>query len=409
MHFVARRSLLFGNVTSALLLLSVGIPSTATAEETRVSSSNIPDYEFDHINNQFAWGDRAGNIWIANIDPVTGAFVPQDGKGSLADTGAVYALNCGNGPEWTYSANGNFITYTKYVDPNGPKKTSNYGVGVAKRINGVWQGGLMPGGAGYQEPLGTQNPDDPNPKLFYKVTTGGWQMLASPVNRNLTQGAPIPGSEFSKGSERWVPGKNQVIFTEEFIDAAGVQERQVFLYDGDSDTTHQLTFDPGRKDAAFMWQAAELNNAYVFFAAVNSATIQFYRPTADGADPALAQWEPLAAAPIPQGAPKFVNSPEPFTYQGHSYVFYLRSASSDATDTTAATETWLTSMNGQINRQISDPSITGRLRADPEYFITEQGPYIYYNRFMVAAPGVPVKSEGIWRSSTGLGPQANLP
>lgn len=351
MRLSETRSQPFSILISTLLPLAALQPWAARAEETQVTPSNIPDYEFDHINNQMAWGDRAGNIWIATVDPVTGDFIPQDGKGILADTGAVYVLNCGNGPEWTYSANGNFITYTKYVDPAGPRNESNYGVGIAKPVNGIWQGGLFPGGAGYQEPLGTLNPGDPNPKLFYKVTTGGWQMLASPVNRNLSLGTPIPGSEFSKGSERWVPGKNQIIFTEEFLDASGVNERQVFLYDGDSDTTHQLTFDAGRKDAAFMWQAPEFNNAYVFFTAVNSETIQFYRPSSGGGgDPATAQWEVLATAPIPEGAPVYVNSPEPFTYQGQSYVFYLRSASSDPTDTSAPTQTWLTSMNGDINR-----------------------------------------------------------
>jgi hypothetical protein len=410
MRVTAEKVALIARACCALLLLATTTPLPVAAEETQVSASNISDYEFDHINNQFAWGDRDGNIWIANVDPVTGDFVPRNGKGVLADTGAVYVLYCGNGPEWTYSAAGNFVTYTKYVDPNGPKDASNYGVGAARPTQGVWQGALMPGGAGYQEPAGTQNPNDPDPRLFYKVNTGSWQMLASPADANLAAGTPIPGSNLSKGSERWVPGQNEVIFTEEFLSRSGVKQRQVFLYDGKSNTTQQLTSDSGTKDAAFMWQAPEFNNAYVFFAAVNSQTIRFYRQISVGADPAQSQWQAIATMPIPAGAPKYLNSPEPFTYQGHSYVFYLRSTSTDPTDPTVPTQTWLTSLNGDINRQISDPAVSGRVRIDPEYFITEQGPYIYYNRRLtVAEPGDTVKSEGIWRSSTGLGPQATPP
>jgi hypothetical protein len=41
---------------------------------------------------------------------------------------------------------------------------------------------------------------------------------------------------------------------------------------------------------------------------------------------------------------------------------------------------------------------------DPEYYITAQGPFIYYNRFQAQGPASPGNSEGVWRVDTGLGP-----
>jgi hypothetical protein len=46
-----------------------------------------------------------------------------------------------------------------------------------------------------------------------------------------------------------------------------------------------------------------------------------------------------------------------------------------------------------------------RARRDPEYYITANGPYLYYNRYIVLSPGV-AQPEGVFRVDTGLGPLA---
>ena len=46
-----------------------------------------------------------------------------------------------------------------------------------------------------------------------------------------------------------------------------------------------------------------------------------------------------------------------------------------------------------------------RLRLDPEFFITAQGPFIYYNRLVPATADFPDGiNDGVWRVDTGLGP-----
>ena len=46
---------------------------------------DLLDPEFSQPRNKVAWVDRGGGLWIADVDPATGLFVPADGKGSLVD------------------------------------------------------------------------------------------------------------------------------------------------------------------------------------------------------------------------------------------------------------------------------------------------------------------------------------
>jgi hypothetical protein len=48
------------------------------------------------------------------------------------------------------------------------------------------------------------------------------------------------------------------------------------------------------------------------------------------------------------------------------------------------------------------------VRLDPEYFITAQGPMIYYNRLVPATDTYPDGiNDGVWRIDTRLGPPRN--
>jgi hypothetical protein len=43
---------------------------------------------------------------------------------------------------------------------------------------------------------------------------------------------------------------------------------------------------------------------------------------------------------------------------------------------------------------------------DPEYFITAQGPFVYYTRYTVINDSTPLFADGVWCVDTGLGPPA---
>ncbi len=384
----------------AFAAIAASIASVATADETQISPDPIADYEFDHENNLLTWSDKSNNLWVANIDPVTGAFQPVNGQGILADTGAAFTTDFGNGPEWVYTSAGNQIVYTKYM-PGQPHDGAHAGIARAQLKNGIWSGDFLPNGMGLIEPMGSLDSGDPDPRIAYRVGTGGWQMYTRQLNASTQQ--MVPNSAISKGSERWVPGNRSLIFTQSFVDGKGAQQRQVFLYNFDSQVTEQLTFDQGNKGASFMWQAPEFGGAYVFFTVVNSTTLRMYRQIYNAADHQY-EWTVIGKVSNLPGASQYISSPEPFIYKGKSYIFYVRSSSAATSNVTVPTQIWLASLSGAVDKEITDPAITDRVRIDPEYFITTQGPYIYYNRYTLATPEMPAASEGIYRSSTGITP-----
>ena len=53
---------------------------------------------------------------------------------------------------------------------------------------------------------------------------------------------------------------------------------------------------------------------------------------------------------------------------------------------------------------LTNDAQTPRLRLDPEYFITAQGPFIYYNRLVPETASHPPINDGVWRVDTNLGP-----
>ena len=44
---------------------------------------------------------------------------------------------------------------------------------------------------------------------------------------------------------------------------------------------------------------------------------------------------------------------------------------------------------------------------DPEVFITAQGPYVYYNRYIPKTENTRVRPEGIWRVDARIGSGQN--
>ena len=104
-----------------LLLLTIGQgladeeTVVSVLSEIQVSTYEIPDPEYDQDSGQFTFSDKAGNLWIGNVDPITGDFDPLDGHAILVDTGAAFVTDFGNGPEWMKSIEGLEIVYTKYL------------------------------------------------------------------------------------------------------------------------------------------------------------------------------------------------------------------------------------------------------------------------------------------------------
>ncbi len=389
------------------VVLSVAIVATALGtnavfgDEVQVTASPIVDYEFDQQDALLTYVDLSHRLWTAGVDRNTGAFVPPTGHGTLVDVDAATSPDFGNGPEWVEGSTGGYqIIYTKYLTGQ-PQSAATANIAKVVYQSGAWYPSFLPNTLGFVEPIGNINPTQANPPVVFRNgSSGDWQLYTQGINDSTP--LAVPNTSQSKGSERFVPGLNELVYTTP-VGVGRSSWRQVFSYDLNTGATTQLTSDSGNKGDVFLWQAPEYGGAYVAMVSVNAQSLRFYTPQYNAKTQTNA-WTVVATIPIPSGAPAYIWSPEPFVYKGKSYVFMVRSPNGNPSLFSYPTQVWLASLDNTYNVQISDPTITDRVRQDPEVFITSQGPFIYYNRYTRNSPGAPSRAEGVWRSNSGLGP-----
>lgn len=383
--------------------------------EHQVSAAKIVDFEFDwgrdgawcptcnhgDGNARFVWSDRDYSLWMGYVDYQTGAFYPPDGKAVRLDKRAAFSTDWGNGPEWMFSTGPSQVVYTRYADGATPGALSA-GVAVAtQRTDLSWNGHHIKNAMQRQSPAATLDLDDPSPRMNYQDARKAklyWRQASDPRSEQLL---PI-SDQTGGGSRRWVPGTRKIIFSGKATDGS----LQVFLYDTDTGEQEQLTNDPSRKFGAFMWRAPEFGNEYVFFTTNDRTNLTIHRklPGTEG----VLRWTEVKRVAMPDPIP-YIWSPEPFVHNGKSWVFFTLSSSQWANDLTVPTQLAMTGIvpDEPSFRMLTNDTTKYRIRQDPEHFITAQGPFIYYNRYIPQTDGNPLISEGVWRVDTKLGPPAS--
>jgi hypothetical protein len=334
----------------------------------------LPDPEFNQVNFLITWQDKNEKLWVANVDRVSGDFIPRSGQGQLLDTGLVPQPTIKNGPEWAYGKEGSQIAYTKLV--NNRQTLSR-----ARWTGTRWETSTLDNGSDRYNPFGSQNSTDATPRIVYKKIQGNkkfltWREIDNPASEALVPRAP------ASPTGRWVEGERSLILR---IKVGGVF--QCAKYDVDTGTMTQLTFDAGDKSDSFMWKAPEFNNELVFFCeSDNRTSIPVYRQIGR-------RWRKIHTIKPPSTRP-YIYSPEPFVYNGKSYVSLV---SLDNLDKTGPADVWIAGIDPTVSfyRQVS--ASTTMDRRDPEFFITARGGFIYYTD---VAPNGSI----IHRCDTGLGP-----
>jgi hypothetical protein len=365
--------------------------------ETLVSPQpDLFDMEFSQARAQFCWSDEGGALWIGNVDPVTGDFSPSDGKGILVDPDTMRyedAIKTKNGPEWIMTSQGDLIVYTKYA---GRHTDGNSRIGFAQQApNGTWSGGFLGPDLARKAPYGSATEGDPAPRITYvdNQQVHYWRELWRPETEQVI--SDFPPSNYPV---RHVRGARAVAYP---VTVNGVD--QVFYRDFDTNVSQQLTFDSGNKYEVWMWRAPEFGNELIFMTLVDDVELRVYRLLSiNGAPP---QWTPIYDQFAPSGNKIF--SPEPFIYNGRSYIFMAMSVRPNK----FRSEIWISNIDAAtpLFKRISDNTVL-RTRTDPEVFITTKGPLIYYNRLVPddgsgrpRACRHPECSDGIYRADPGLG------
>ena len=416
----------FSPFLAAVLFALAGGSAWAQAlpDEVQVGTREIKDFEFDTAregvycpkcnggagNSRLAYIDTDHNLWVGRVNFSNGYFNPPDGKDVLVDTNATTATEIGNGPEWVDSEQGSQLVYTRWTDGQ-PRQPQFLQLGLAYMSGSSWMAGPIDRSKGRVLPIGTDDPNGPYPFLHFQTfstatrpTTVYWRGLYP----NSTEVAIPMLNPQANITRRWVPNTLDIILTapESSISpstpaALSPSTRQVFLYHASTGEFEQLTFDDVNKFWAFMWPAPEFDNEQVFVVMVGGNRLCIYRKLDDGQGGMA--WTNVKTIKMPDDTP-YVTSPEPFVYNNQSWISFTLSADPTGRDFTKPSLIAISGVVPGVNSLRLLTSGTDRVRRDPEYFITANGPYIYYNRYLPASgPGGHPISEGVFRVDTQLG------
>ena len=404
-------------VIAGLLPIGLAVGQASVLQEVQVTTAPIPDYEFDSArdgrycascnggdgNARLVFSDSANNLWVGHVDFQTGAFLPADGHGALVATNAAAATDYGNGPEWLYSSTGSQFVYTQCQAPCDPPNGATAAIGLATQVGLNWTTASLPNSLGRASPAATRDRTDTDPRINnVPGDKTAWYFRKSSA---LGVEIQLPLSSLSNGNaRRWVPDTRKILFQGHDPDDPQLLRDQIYTYDTDSGELEKLTSHPLGVVGGMMWRAPEFKNEYVFFTMAKlRQQILVYRKL-PGADQVL-RWTIVKTIAAPPALPYFF-SPEVFTHNGRSYIFAEVSSSSKFFDRTVPNQLAISGVDPlrQDGRLLTNDSGTPRLRLDPEYFITAQGPFIYYNRLVPETTAHLAVNDGVWRVDTQLGP-----
>jgi len=373
-------------MVAAVLLAGISTPALAQWQpnETLASpQSDLIDYEFSQSRGMFAWNDCCGSLFLGKVNRATGRFEPFDGKFMRVDPDSMTyqdAQKTKNGPEWVSTSIGDVIVYTRY---SGYHTDGNSRIGYAFPMQATssciyisadryWCATDLGPAVARKAPYGSHTPGDPAPRISYvdNREVHYWRELWNPASEHTIP--DFPDSNYpirqTECAASGVPGARSAVYP---VSVGGID--QVFMRDFDSGVVSQLTADAGQKYEVWMWCAPEFGNELVFFTLVDQVELRVYRnlPVVPGG---ALQWRPVFSQFAPPGNQIF--SPEPFVYDGKSFIFMSQTVQPNR----FRSQVWIANIDAAapIFRRIT-PLTPLQTRTDPEVFITDNGPYIYYN------------------------------
>ena len=384
---------------------------------------NCPTCNFGQGNARFNWTDTSHNLWVGHLDPSTGAFTPTQGNNELVDPYAYFWKSWGNGPEWAFSTqNGQVISqlvFTRY--PRAKNLVGIAGAAFATMVNGVWTSQFFPGAVATSGdpragstilPEASQCNSDPVAlTIFHNLATPPQSFWEPTTSTAGTAPTVTPFGSYDNGlGERWVPCTHQLLFQGSAPpDSSGNVYQQVFWYDTDTNVVQQLTTNSHGKHTAFMFEAPDFNHNYIFFTISDHLEIDVYEQTgvlANGAP----KFQIINQIRSPDKTEPYINSPEPFincTPVCTTYIFMTLSATNNSqnghTSPNGLAVAALNPATPLFKVLVPASSLPSSQRLDPEYYITANGPYLYYQLGLTQTATKPFHNLGEYYIDMGLG------
>lgn len=330
-----------------------------TVEDIVVSNPQVPlpDPEFDQIGSRMTWQDGQGNLWVTDVDPVTGLWTPPSGRQLQLDTNLAPISWTGNGPEWVYAADGSQIVYTKRDADNTMRL-----VRARRDVAGAWQVTELVRGQNRFNPIGSKDVGDTQPRIAYFYTLyrdAMWREVDAPLTE---RDIPTP----SQMQSSWVEGERALTIVSP--DMNGVNQCAEFNID--TQDVAPISWGTLPKRYGYVWRAPEYGNDKVAYCLEQSGSVLLiYRKLPEG-------WTKLKTMRPPSRA--YFYSVEHFIYNGASYLVFL---TQDISEGGGPADVWIAGIdpvNGLLPHQVSSSANPTMVRMDPEVFITTQGPYVYY-------------------------------
>ena len=344
--------------------------------------SDLPAPEFDRATNRIIWQDKQNRLWVGDVDPVSGALVPTNGRGRQVDSGLASVAQVGNTPRYTYGGDQDSIVYTKSV--GGEFQLAK----ALETAPDTWQITLLSDGLDRWKANGTPEETTGPAMIVYnreEAPSGNvvvsWRELDDPASEH-TANVIAQGGRFL-GTEPYLL----------VLDQDDNNVVQVYLVAFDTGEPEQITFGDRDKENAFIWWAPEYQE-YIFTVMVEFSELAFYRRI-DGV------WTNFNQFVIPNGKP-FLSSPEAFVLNGRSFVAIVScdelGSGGFQGQPSGPSEIWLTGIDpdNPFFRRIDDPGYLAQ-RSEPEPYLLDSELVVYYSEL-----DLPENIRLVKRAKTGL-------
>jgi hypothetical protein len=363
-----------------IVLFSSKLVFSQNAQKISPDGYSFIDPEFLSSEHKMAFQMGNGQVWLADLDSITGLLSSPTGLDLLIDIGATPLVTSFNGPEFGVDSNGWSLVYTK---PNG-------GIPQAWRaiVNGsnVTNTPLTSGLEPRLSILASKNSDASSTKILFSkgesLSNGvfGWTDVNDPANETII--------DSTDNGVRWIDNSQKFFYIKKTGDSAG----QVFLYDTESLTDTQVTNDSEPKTYIFGWYAPEYNEL-IFLSIINETELGIYKNNG------TQYWEKIYTIEVPPASNfDYIGSPEAFVVNSRSYISFVTKVVATGSNYVSA-EVWLVDIEPDISNRFMlrcDDGLPNTKRTDPESYIGTNEVFIYYNQ---------INSLGefeVWRYATGI-------